>query len=75
MEKEIYEQYKIEIPSIYSQIERTGCMGCPYGTWKKDTEKELAVLNDNQRNFVCKYFKESYELLGVDTNIQLKIGE
>ncbi len=28
---------------------------------KGDTEKELALINDNQRKFVCEYFKESYE--------------
>ena len=28
-------------------------------------EKELALLNDNQRKFVMEYFKESYEVLGI----------
>lgn len=50
-------------------------MGCPYGAWKKDTQKELELLNENQRKFVTEYFKESYEVRGIDTNIQLKIGE
>lgn len=50
-------------------------MGCPYGSYKGDTEIELSLLDDNQRNFVCEYFKESYEVLGIDTNIQMKIGD
>ena len=62
----IYDKYDIEIPKIYEKVCRTGCMGCPYGSWKHDTEKELAVINDNQFNFVCEYFKESYEVLGID---------
>lgn len=62
----IYEKYNIEIPKIYEKVCRTGCMGCPYGSWKHDTEKELAVINDNQFNFVCEYFKESYKVLGIE---------
>lgn len=42
--------------------------GCPYGSYKHDTEKELALLNEKQRNLVCEYFKESYNVLGVNTN-------
>ena len=48
----IYEKYNIEIPKIYDKVCRTGCMGCPYGSYKHDTEKELAVLNKNQYNYV-----------------------
>lgn len=29
-------------------------------------QKELALINDNQFNFVCQYFKESYEVLGIN---------
>ena len=75
LEDEIYKQFNIEIPKVYDYITRTGCMGCPYGSYAGDTEKELALLDDNQRNFVCEYFKESYEVLGIDTNIQMKIGD
>ena len=64
----IYEKYNIEIPKIYSKVCRTGCMGCPYGSYKHDTEKELAVLNKNQYNFVYNLFKESYEVLGIGTD-------
>ena len=69
LETEIYKEYGIEIPPIYENVNRTGCMGCPYGSWKHDTEKELALLNESQRKFVCEYFKESYKVLGVDTNV------
>lgn len=62
----IYKQYNIEIPEIYNHIGRTGCMGCPYGSWKGDTEKELRLINKNQRKFLGEYFKESYEVLGID---------
>ena len=63
----IYKKYNIEIPQVYNYIKRTGCMGCPYGSYKGDTEKELALINNNQRKFVCEYFKESYEVLGINT--------
>lgn len=64
----IYNKYNIEIPKVYEHVCRTGCMGCPYGSYKHDTEKELMFINDNQFEFVCKYFKESYEVLGIDIN-------
>lgn len=73
IEKQIYERYKIEIPEVYNHIQRTGCMGCPYGHYKHDTEKELELLNENQRKFVCQYFKESYEVLGIDTSRQINL--
>lgn len=69
----IYQKYNIEIPNVYKHICRTGCMGCPYGSYKHDTEKELALLNENQFKFVCKYFKESYEVLGIKPYRQLTI--
>lgn len=69
----IYKKYNIEIPKVYEHIKRTGCMGCPYGSYKGDTQKELLLINDNQRKFVFEYFKESYEVLGIDTEIQLTI--
>lgn len=70
----IYEKYNIEIPEVYKHICRTGCMGCPYGSYKHDTEKELKLLNENQLKFVCKYFKESYEVLKIDINKLLVEG-
>lgn len=62
----IYEKYNIEIPKVYEHICRTGCMGCPYGSYKHDTEKELAMLDKNQKKYVCELFKESYEILGIE---------
>lgn len=61
----IYKKYNIEIPNVYQYVERTGCMGCPYGSYRGDTEKELSLLNEAQRKFVMNYFKESYEVLGI----------
>ena len=64
----IYDKYNIEIPKVYDYVCRTGCMGCPYGSYKHDTEKELALINENQKKFVYEYFKESYEVLGIKVN-------
>ncbi len=64
----IYKYYNIEIPEVYKYVERTGCMGCPYGSYKHDTEKELKLINKNQRKFVCNLFKESYDVLGIEIN-------
>lgn len=69
----IYKKYNIEIPEVYNHICRTGCMGCPYGSYKHDTEKELALLNDNQLKFVSEYFKESYAVLGIKPQRQMTI--
>lgn len=63
--EKIIKKYNIEVPKVYEHISRTGCMGCPYGSWKKETQKELELINDNQKKFVCDYFKESYEILGI----------
>lgn len=62
----IYKKYNIELPKVYEYTTRTGCMGCPYGSYKHDTEKELMLINNAQFNFVTEYFKESYEVLGID---------
>lgn len=71
----IYEKYNIEIPEVYKHICRTGCMGCPYGSYKHDTEKELKLINKNQLKFVSEYFKESYEVLGIKIEDILNKGE
>jgi len=71
----IYEKYNIEIPKVYQYIERTGCMGCPYGSYKGDTNKELQLISENQFNFVREYFKESYEVLGIKPYRQLTLEE
>lgn len=35
------------------------------GSYKHETEKELELIDENQKKFVCEYFKESYDVLGV----------
>lgn len=71
----IYEKYNIEIPEVYNHICRTGCMGCPYGHYKHDTEKELTLINEAQFKFVTEYFKESYEVLGIKPHRQITIDD
>lgn len=68
MLEKIQTEFNIDVPEIYDHIGRTGCAGCPYGSWKKETTKELNLLNENKRKFVCQYFKESYEVLGININ-------
>jgi 3'-phosphoadenosine 5'-phosphosulfate sulfotransferase (PAPS reductase)/FAD synthetase len=65
LENKIYKKYNIEIPKIYSKVCRTGCMGCPYGSFKGDTQKELELIDGTQKEFICEYFKESYKVLGI----------
>lgn len=60
--EKIIVKHNIEVPSVYQHISRTGCMGCPYG---KNPELELQLVSPQQRKFVTKYFKESYEVLGI----------
>lgn len=68
----LYQEYGIEIPKCYNYLSRTGCGGCPYG---RNTEMELALLPRLQRMNTVKYFRESYDVLGVDyNNIQMLIG-
>lgn len=59
-------KYNIEVPKIYQFLTRTGCMGCPYGSYKKETQKELKLITPQQKNFVCNLFKESYKILNVN---------
>ena len=72
MLENIIKKYNIEVPKVYDHISRTGCMGCPYG---KNIEKELTLINENQKKFVCEYFKESYKVLGVNTAKQMTIDD
>lgn len=73
IEDEIYRRYNIEIPKVYDYVKRTGCMGCPYGSYLGDTEKELDLISDSQRKFVCEYFKESYKVLDIQIKKQMTI--
>ena len=66
MPNKIYRKYKIELPSLYKYLKRTGCCGCPYGSYKGDTQKELALISEAQKQYVYKVFKESYEVLKIN---------
>ena len=74
MEEAIYKKYNIEIPEVYNYVRRTGCMGCPYSKVNVNNvdniEKELSVLDEEQKKFVWEYFKESYNVLDVNTEIK-----
>lgn len=64
----IYDAYGIETPKCYIYVSRTGCAGCPYG---RNVESELALLPELQRRQAVKYFKESYDIKGIEyTNFQ-----
>ena len=47
-------------------------MGCPYSSYKHETEKELELINKNQQKFVCNLFYESYKVLGIDVEEYLQ---
>lgn len=68
LQKAIQEKYNIEVPNVYKHLKRTGCMGCPYGSRGGKTELELSLISAEQRKFVIEYFKESYDVLGIDIN-------
>lgn len=72
LEKDIYNKYGIELPQIYKYVSRTGCMGCPYAKRcvgdVTNIEKELLLADDKLFKFACRYFEESYKVLGVDVN-------
>lgn len=68
----MYRVYEIEIPSCYQYLTRTGCGGCPYG---RNTETELSILPRLQRMNAIKYFKESYDVKGVNyDNLQMVLN-
>ena len=45
-----------------------GCAGCPYGSLKGETEKELGLLTGTKKQYTIDLFKESYDILGVNYN-------
>lgn len=63
---QIYSKYNIELPQIYKYLQRTGCIGCPYGSYRGDTQKELKLVGEEQRNLIYELFKESYEVLKIN---------
>ena len=70
--EKIIKKYDIEVPKVYDYVSRTGCMGCPYSSYKHETEKELELINKNQQKFVCNLFYESYKVLGIDVEEYLQ---
>lgn len=55
--------FEIVKPKVYERIERTGCIGCPYG---RNIEAELSVVTPAQKAYAVKSFKESYDVKGVN---------
>lgn len=73
---EIYKIYSIETPTIYKTIDRTGCIGCPYGR-QQGYDTALLYASDARIAFIETYFKESYEAKGIQTNnkqMRLNLG-
>lgn len=35
------------------------------GSYKHETEKELDLIDEKQKKFVCELFEKSYEVLGI----------
>ena len=62
----IYNQYDIELPSIYQFVNQTGCAGCPYGIGKNNTEIELQLMTPAKRRYVEKLFGPAYEIRGLN---------
>lgn len=58
-----YKVYDIETPRCYQYLTRTGCAGCPYG---RNTETELAMLPRLQQKSAIGYFRDTYDVLGIE---------
>lgn len=50
-------------PKVYERIDRTGCIGCPYG---RNIEAELSIVTPAQKRYAIKSFKASYDVKGVN---------
>ena len=66
----IYQVYQIEKPKIYDILDRTGCIGCPYGLHGGNTLKELNMVTPAQRKYAIDSFGESYKVLGLNVDYQ-----
>jgi hypothetical protein len=66
IEKKIENKYGIEVPKIYDYVDQTGCACCPYGIYKKETQKELELVTPAQLKFFLWYFGESYKVRGLN---------
>ena len=68
---DIYRAFDIGEPGVYAYLKRTGCAGCPYG---RNCETELSLLPSLQRQASIRYFKESYDVKGIDyENLQMTL--
>lgn len=63
--KTIEYEFKIEIPNIYNYVDRTGCVGCPYGG-KKNIENGLKYVSKQRLKFLEEYFGESWKIKKVN---------
>lgn len=61
--KALFDFFEIEKLDIYNHVERTGCIGCPYG---RNVEEELKHVTDAQRRYAIRSFEESYKVKGVN---------
>lgn len=64
--EKIIKLYDIEVPEIYKHISRTGCMGCPYGRYSGNLEKELKLMEPARLNYINDLFGESYKVIGIE---------
>jgi len=62
MVKALIDIYNIPVPKIYDHLERTGCIGCPYGI---NVERELSLVTDAQKRYAIKSFGESYKVKSI----------
>ena len=68
----MYIYFKLDRVNIYNYVDRTGCIGCPYG--KRNTELELSCVTPNQKQYAIDSFKKSYDVLGIEyINEQLNL--
>ena len=61
--KALYDFFEIEDLDIYNHVERTGCIGCPYG---RNIEEELKHVTPAQKRYAIRSFEESYKVKGVN---------
>lgn len=70
-----YERYNIELPWIYNFVNQTGCVGCPYGIYKGNVQKELSLVSQPRRDYIMKLFGESYRIRGIRYEYQTTIDD
>lgn len=63
MMKALADFFEIDELMVYDFLDRTGCIGCPYG---RNIEAELKVVTPAQKAYAVKSFKQSYDVKGVN---------